>query len=347
MEKFSQFRDRGSGIAPFLPVPRQSSSAYLPVLVFIFVLRCPIFIAVTVGYFLVLQWLPVGSLARKALLWMILGVPGIWWVDLRIDGVKRGSLAKHHALRLPQPSDIIASSFTSPIDALYLAAIFDPIFTASYPSTRQVRRITLLGAILRAFRSPRAHPPPGAKLVDLRTLIEAHPDRVVAVFPETTTTNGQGILTLSPSLLSAPPNAKIFPINLRYTPADITTPLPGTYFTFLWNLLSEPTHCIQVRIAECVYHSSRHPTPLTGPGKSFASNLLETLQTDELATSSSTDTLTSTDEPRAGHEQSAEERKVLDRVSEALARLGRAKRVALGPRDKIVFVESWKRRHRI
>ncbi len=209
-----------------------------------------------------------------------------------------------------------------------------------------MRRISLLGAILRAFRTPRAHPPPGAHLVELRTLIEAHPDRVVAVFPETTTTNGQGILTLSPSLLSAPPNAKIFPINLRYTPADITTPLPGTYFTFLWNLLSEPTHCIQVRIAECVYNSSRQPTPLTAPGRSYASNLLETLQSDELATSSSTDTLTSADEPRSGSEQSVEERKVLDRVSEALARLGRAKRVALGPRDKIVFVESWKRRHR-
>lgn len=111
MEKFSQFRDRGesspqpcpdsalaanvpscsgSGIAPFLPVPRQSSGAYLPVLIFLFVIRLPIFITVVLGYFLVLQWLPLGSLARKALLWLILGVPGVWWIDLQIDGVKRG-----------------------------------------------------------------------------------------------------------------------------------------------------------------------------------------------------------------------------------------------------------------
>jgi hypothetical protein len=23
-------------------------------------------------------------------LWAILGIPGIWWIDLQIDGVKRG-----------------------------------------------------------------------------------------------------------------------------------------------------------------------------------------------------------------------------------------------------------------
>lgn len=38
------------------------------------------------------------------------------------------------------------------------------------------------------------------------------------------------------------------------------------------------------------------------------------------------------------------ERRVLDRVGEALARLGRVKRVALGVRDKIEFVDLWRRR---
>lgn len=42
------------------------------------------------SYFLVLQWLPIGPIIRKASLWMILGIPGIWWIDLQIDGVRRG-----------------------------------------------------------------------------------------------------------------------------------------------------------------------------------------------------------------------------------------------------------------
>ncbi len=62
------------------------------------------------------------------MLWVVLAVPGVWWVDLRVDGVKRGKLAEKKDL-LPQSGTIIASSFTSPLDPLYLAGIFTPIFT--------------------------------------------------------------------------------------------------------------------------------------------------------------------------------------------------------------------------
>lgn len=64
------------------------------------------------------------------MLWVIFGATGIWRIDLQIDGVKKGSLARKKK-RLPAPSSIIASSFTSPEDALYLAAICDPPFTVS------------------------------------------------------------------------------------------------------------------------------------------------------------------------------------------------------------------------
>lgn len=43
---------------------------------------------------------------------------------------------------------------------------------------------------------------------------------------------------------------------------------------------------------------------------------------------------------------SAEEQKVLDRVGEDLARLGRVKRVGLGVEDKIEFVRVWGTRRR-
>lgn len=41
-----------------------------------------------------------------------------------------------------------------------------------------------------------------------------------------------------------------------------------------------------------------------------------------------------------------EERKVLDRVAEDLARLGRVKRVGLGVKEKIEFVRAWTRTRR-
>ncbi|KAL3425001.1 acyltransferase [Phlyctema vagabunda] len=344
MEKYSQYRDRGSGIAPFFPVTSAPAGVYLPVHIFLFLIKLPVFLSVAATYFLLLQWFPLGSLVKKGMLWMILGIPGIWWIDLQIDGVKKGSLAKKHEGRVPEPSNVIASSFTSPIDSLYLAAIFDPIFTISYPHTKQVQYISLFGAIFRALSSPKEHPPKGAKMTDLRTLVSEHPKRVIVVFPECTTTNGRGILPFSPSLLTTPAGTKIFPISLRYTPPDITTPVPGAYWTFIWNLLSRPTHCIRVRIAEVVYNTAKaNGATFSDKKDSHVENFLNSLGEDSAMTSS-TDTLTSlSDQPG---EISGDERRVLDKVGEALARLGRVKRVGLTVRDKAAFVEAWSRKRR-
>jgi 1-acyl-sn-glycerol-3-phosphate acyltransferase len=270
------------------------------------------------------------------------------------------SLAKQRALRLPQSSDIIASSFTSPLDALYLGAVFDPIFVASYAGTRQVHRISLRGAMLRAFRAPRERPPPGTPLLDLGALMKAHPSRIVAVFPETTTTNGRGVLRLSPSLLTAPPGARIFPFSLRYTPADVTTPVPGYYATFLWNLLSEPTHCIRVRIAECVLVPSKRqqqsPPPPPLPQQQQQQQQQQKLERP-LYINGHAGAFPHVDRrdymggyekssrPRSGDE-SAEERQMMDKVAESLARLGRVKRVDLGPTEKLAFIDSWNRNSR-
>lgn len=226
------------------------------------------------------------------------------------------SLAKHQS-RLPQPGSIIASSFTSPIDALYLAAIFDPVFTASYPTTHLVHQVSLLQAIFRAFREPQRTPPRAAMLVSLERLIARNPTRIIAVFPECTTTNGRGILSFSTSLLTTPAGSKIFPISLRYSPADITTPVPATYSTFLWNLCSKPTHCIRVRIAQSVEGVAQKHIPD---------------QVDD--TASSSDTLLGSDYG----EVDVENRKLLMRVGGALARLGRSKQFAFGVANKEDFL---------
>ncbi|OBT87019.1 hypothetical protein VE02_03727 [Pseudogymnoascus sp. 03VT05] len=269
------------------------------------------------------------------MLWVILGAPGIWWIDLQIDGVKKGSLAREKQ-RLPAPSSIIASSFTSPVDALYLAAIFDPVFTVSYPGTRQVRPISLLGAMLRALSGPEEAPPAGVKLVDLETLISENPESVIVVFPECTTTNGKGILSLSPSLLNVPSTTKIFPINLRYSPPDITTPVPGRHWSFIWNLLSQQTHCIRVRIAEAVYNTAKPGDVSSEKKDKYLVNFLDLPEEDSTDMSSG----------MRKRGVNAEEQKVLDQVGEALARLGRVKRVGLTVKDKAAFVGAWSKKIR-
>jgi hypothetical protein len=236
------------------------------------------------------------------------------------------SLASNSA-RIPQPGTIIASSYTSPLDALYLAAIFDPVFTTSYPNTRLMQQVSLFRALLHAFSSPQSSPPPEATLLTLPEILKANPDRVVVVFPECTTTNGRGILPFSPSLLSSPPKTKIFPTSLRYTAADITTPIPYAYTTFLWNLLSKPTHSLRVRIAESV--TITHPVNL-----GYGTNYLDTMNREDM--SSSEENTVSSD--GGDGNVSGPEKKVLDKIGEALARLGRVKRVGLGVREKTEFV---------
>lgn len=181
--------------------------------------------------------------------------------------------------------------------------------------------------MLNALLQPKLEPPAGAKLIDLDALLRHRPDRCVAVFPESTTTNGRGILPFSPSLLAVPQKTKIFPVSLRYTPADITTPVPGGYLNFLWNLCSKPTHCIRVRIAEPVYNDS---VSASNPPRrnSYQTNLLDDLHKKaEL--------------PREQGDMNDAEQKVLDKIAEALARLGRVKRLGLTLEDKEKFVKVW------
>lgn len=248
------------------------------------------------------------------------------------DNLPQSSLSKQQQARLPQPGSVIAASFTSPIDAVYLAAIFDPVFTTSYPDTRQVEHISLLQAILQAFSQPSTRPAPGTKLVDVSTLVEKYPNRPIVIFPECTTTNSRAILPLSHSLLGVPTKTKIFPVSLRYTPVDVVTPLPGTYISFLWNLLSKPTHCIRVRIAEYVtgeLTAMDTPPALSTRKSTYHTNYLDTLGQDT-----------------EGGEVSASEKALLSQVGESLARLGRVKRVGLGVKEKQDFVRMWtKTRH--
>jgi hypothetical protein len=65
-------------------------SSLLTHLQFLFFLRIPFLIFFGFTWFAFIQWTTPGTLLRKANLWCIIGIPGIWWVDLQVDGVRRG-----------------------------------------------------------------------------------------------------------------------------------------------------------------------------------------------------------------------------------------------------------------
>ncbi|KAF2821481.1 hypothetical protein CC86DRAFT_470685 [Ophiobolus disseminans] len=343
MEKYSQFRDKGTSIAPFLPVPPAPTNILWTIVsVCLFLFRLPLLLGVSILYFGLLEWIPIGSRIKYGALWMMISIPGVWWVDLQVDRVKRGDISRLSASseHLPHAGTIVASSFTSPLDPLYLAGIFQPIFTRAYPHTRKVERITLFSAIRLAFAAPQIYPNDESKLVTLEELTNANPNSVICVFPETTTTNGRAILPLSPCLLSASPKTAIYAVNLRYTPQDITTPIPGQYAYWLWSLLNKPTHQMRVRIATAIYNTPTQDSPNASPSRAVASgydtNIFDGPAFRENGGSSA---------EGAAH-ISPDEQRVLDRVGEDLARLGRVKRVGLGVEEKINFLRIWAERKR-
>ena len=87
---------------------------------------------------------------------------------------------------------------------------------------------------------------------------------------------------------------------------------------FLWNLLSRPTTCIRVRIAEGQMNTAAAKTK--GVSAHDGGDLKQRKATDA--------------------DVSSDEQRVLDRIGEALARLSRVKRVGLTMEDKQAFVAA-------
>jgi hypothetical protein len=86
----------GTAIAPFLPVPPAPASIlWTPVSVVTFLGRLPFLLGISFAYFCFLEWIPVGHAVKYCALWLMLGIPGVWWVDLQVDGVKRGYVETH------------------------------------------------------------------------------------------------------------------------------------------------------------------------------------------------------------------------------------------------------------
>ncbi|KAI9665192.1 MAG: hypothetical protein M1831_002202 [Alyxoria varia] len=352
-------KDKGSGISPFLPPtnPKPNHPLLTPFHITLFLIRLPLLLLTLILYLLLFSWLlprnPPANAPRRFYLWTtLLTTCAILWRDLRIDGVRRGSLnSKTATSHLPRPgSSVVASNWTGPIDALYLACIFDPVFVKCWPGSKYVQKITLTYAIASAllpsaipaeegppfFRSPAASEEASARAAGLTTLADLtamYPHRTIAIFPECTPTNGRAILPLSRALAGAKHGTKIFPTALKYSPADLGTPVPGWRGCgrFLWALLgANGWHEGRVKIAEAV----------TVPGS------LGQVVEEELEMNG--DNVDNEEELQSKREQeiTSEERALLENVGEALARVARVKRVSLGVREKREFVEMWRGRGR-
>ncbi|KAI0722877.1 hypothetical protein C8Q76DRAFT_376968 [Earliella scabrosa] len=145
MEKFSAFRDPGTGIQPFLrPLPPSGSEALATVLsplgYALGAVKTVLLLALALVYFVLVQvvclvFLPIRPLHRAVthlltalLSRLALFLVGLYWIPVEVVARKRGRNAPRNEVWNPRAGDLIVSNWASWVEILWLAFRFNPIF---------------------------------------------------------------------------------------------------------------------------------------------------------------------------------------------------------------------------
>ncbi|KAK7695473.1 hypothetical protein QCA50_000109 [Cerrena zonata] len=145
MEKFSAFRDPGTGIQPFLtPLPPVGSevlkNVLLPFGFLVGAIRTTLVVILAALYVLLVESFcrilaPVPPLYRLVsylftaiISRLVLLIVGLWWIPVEKVTRKRGRGAKAPDSWKPKVGDVIVSNWASWIELLWLAFRFNPIF---------------------------------------------------------------------------------------------------------------------------------------------------------------------------------------------------------------------------
>ncbi|ORZ22801.1 hypothetical protein BCR41DRAFT_15223 [Lobosporangium transversale] len=227
MEKFSRWRDQGTGIQPFLP-PVPANADHSPIektLTVILMIVKPItgvvklaLVSVVVLAFVLFQMAglalsPLGFLYRlysrlimAIFARFILGLLGFFWIKHEVVTIRRGrssSTSKNQisAKKSTSSGNLIVCNWSSYIDVLYLAFRYNPVFTQIYLQTLTVREVTFWEALRLSGSYPELSPPEGVETWPLLDFVKAMHSKgagPVVVFPEGTTTNNRAILKFVP-----------------------------------------------------------------------------------------------------------------------------------------------------
>ncbi|KAI8083058.1 uncharacterized protein BX664DRAFT_339724 [Halteromyces radiatus] len=232
MEKYSRWRDPGTGIQPFLPPvpPRTENSLLLSLSNVIHYIVGPIqgiikFTLVTIVALLYLILVPLlGTLLiplkplqrvwkrifTSVCLRLILFFMGFFYFKSEPVSIRKGrnKASKAPALKV-NSGDIIVTNWTSYIEVIYLAFRFNPVFTQVIPSVNKVRRISLWQAIRSCVYLPVMTPEEAnVNENDLYTVKQISSQAKnnkwgpVIIFPEATTSNGRALLKFSAPLFN-------------------------------------------------------------------------------------------------------------------------------------------------
>ncbi|VEU23942.1 DEKNAAC105207 [Brettanomyces naardenensis] len=240
MEKFTSFRDKGTGISPFLPIPDPDSNK--PLIKYIvkpltFLLKLPFLLVSTLSLLLIS---PLGFLFKPLLHLYLIAFFNLSQIELLVDGVKKSNLSVIDSKR-PQPDDIVFINFSSPLDSLILY-ITSNSQSCDFYSIDSKGNLFIVGSPLDCSRfaltAPSKRSPVPLKI--------NRKGKVAFVIVEGTTTNNRSIMRFPErfnlrEFVQVNRLGHVFKtLSIKVYPgAFFTTPLPESVAKFVYDTVSD------------------------------------------------------------------------------------------------------------
>lgn len=267
MEKFSTWRDKGTGISPFMPPESAESFAFKfivsPVLVCV---KAPLFVLLYLATYIAPK-----PAIKLAFSWLL----GIKDIDLLVEGIRKTKTEEINRHK-PQLNDVVIVNLISPLDVFILFVV------SAVNSLRQIvvvvsspdglMRFSVWEYVSFMFSDLDSRFPKDNKLSSFKEL----EGKMVIFFPEGTSTNNKAILPfiqIPESFLSIP-GFSYKTIVLRMYPNILTLPVPHmTKSQYIRKLLSQREKTfVKVRIVP------NEKASLNASKVIFAENGLNTVQ---------------------------------------------------------------------
>lgn len=222
MEKFSSWRDKGTGIAPFVPIVSKRLTVENAVASVIVAVKLPILVIIYVFSIL----MPRSAVAA------CFNVCNIK-IDFSVDGVRKNNSAKINNAR-PGANHVVISNFSSPLDILviFLVSSISLLKEMVVLVPREDKMYQL--SALEAMKLPFYAPPDVEKSLPLGKVISSCDHlcgKLVVYWPEGTPSNNKGTLPLMEAQakltgLFKLDNFTYSTMPLKYVPGNLTTPIP-------------------------------------------------------------------------------------------------------------------------
>lgn len=243
MEKFSEWRDKGTGISPFMPADERPNVLVASAL---FIAKAPLVLFFVVATFI---WR-----TPKVLYWALKLLFGIRRIEITVEGVKRSAKEEIYK-NLPDIGDFVICNFTSPIDGLVLASMakvnWDKIVIL-VPNKDGVLFQYSIWSLMKCAVTPTIGINTSSTKIDDYDQLR---NKLVYCFIEGTPSNNKAILPFV-NIGPVPSNSfNVKTLLLKLMPNALTTPLPVSLSSYFMSTIANTSKSSYIRVRIFNHHT--------------------------------------------------------------------------------------------